>query len=483
MPEAAPDGHLSPAAARMSELIGMELFPKEDKDQTVRMRRFLMAAGSSLMVLGLAALCLWREVLDFGAFFRAAIVTVLLIVMFYVLFRTGWNRRFKDPSLTLPQIVSSIPVISYLVFSAHEGRAMFLLIYMVSFVFGMFHLRARQIFGVAFLILTCHAAVIVLLWRFRPATIDLHIELIQWIIMAAVLSWFASMGAYLSTLRGRLRRSNIELEQALKSVRESEVELRLAKNVAEAASRAKGEFLAHMSHEIRTPMNAIVGMTELALETPLDAEQTEYLTTVKAAAAALLTVLNDVLDLSRIEAGRLDLECTDFAVAETLAVVQRMVEKQVREKGLALSSRIEPDVPEIVRGDPGRVRQALLNLVGNAVKFTNRGEVEVRVSVEGRTEERVTLCFTVRDTGIGIVSDKLRSIFESFNQGDASTTRKYGGSGLGLTIVGRLAEMMHGRVWVESEPGVGSTFFFTASFGIFSDATAGGAVPSRPKIN
>ncbi|MHB9098004.1 MAG: ATP-binding protein, partial [Syntrophales bacterium] len=235
----------------------MMLTGQENKEQAVRMRRYQMAAGSSFMVSVLAALCWWQGILGLTPFLGASVAILFLIALFYLLFRTGGNLRFADPSLTLPQIVTSILVISYLVFSAREARAMFLMIYMVSFVFGMFHLRARQIFGVAFLILASHAVVITLLWEFRRAAIDLRVEIVQWIVMAAVISWFAGMGSYLSNLRHKLRHSNTELEQALKIVRDNAVELRTAKDAAEAASHAKSEFLANMSHEIRTQMNAI----------------------------------------------------------------------------------------------------------------------------------------------------------------------------------------------------------------------------------
>jgi len=276
--------------------------------------------------------------------------------------------------------------------------------------------------------------------------------------------FFLQLMAQIGTVLGRVvERSRLgkTVEDRTRSLQAEILQRQHAEEAAEAANRAKSEFLANMSHEIRTPLNGVIGMTDSVLETNLTSDQRECLDIIKLSADSLLTVVNDILDFSKIEAGKMDLEAIAFDLLDCVEDALKMSASRADEKALELLCDLPPTLPEMVRGDSARLRQIILNLVSNAIKFTDNGEVVLKAELESREQDELTIRFTVSDTGIGIPQEKQESIFSAFSQADSSTTRKYGGTGLGLTISARLASMMGGRIWLESEIGRGSRFYFT----------------------
>jgi signal transduction histidine kinase/DNA-binding response OmpR family regulator len=273
-----------------------------------------------------------------------------------------------------------------------------------------------------------------------------------------------------------------DLELQKEQVERLSRELELKRQEAERATRAKSDFLATMSHEIRTPLNAVIGMADVLAATPLTREQLRCVEVSQRNGVGLLTLINDILDLAKVEAGRVELEMADMDLRDVIARASEVVEGRALAKGLALRHTIAPDVPVYLRGDPNRLRQILINLLGNSIKFTDKGELAVSVTrnPEGHPENGALLRFAVSDTGIGIPPDKVNQVFESFTQADSSTTRKYGGTGLGLTVSKQLVELMGGRIWVESQPGAGSTFFFTAKLGVQEDQSDRGSAQRLP---
>ena len=275
----------------------------------------------------------------------------------------------------------------------------------------------------------------------------------------------------------------VGIDRNITGLKNTADQLRQAKKLADAANRAKSDFLANMSHEIRTPMNAIIGMTDLLLETQLSKTQREYLTMVQASGAALLTLINDILDFSKIEAGKLELDESVFDVRECLGDTMKSLGLRAHAKGLELAFHVDPEIPKYLFGDPGRIRQIVVNLVGNAIKFTETGEVVLEIDCHSNKEESVELRFVVSDTGIGIPPEKCAKVFEEFEQADASTTRRFGGTGLGLAISSRLVELMGGRIWVESEVGIGSRFQFVVPLKVDAAKVAGQTTRSTTDVH
>jgi PAS domain S-box-containing protein len=292
----------------------------------------------------------------------------------------------------------------------------------------------------------------------------------------------------ITRLHHRARPLGLLLARDISERKRALAAMRQAVEAAEAASRAKTRFVANISHELRTPMNGILGMTELALDTPLTDEQREYLTMIKSSAESLLGLLNEVLDFSKIEAGKIDLEAVDFCLRDALTLTLKSLGYRARAKGLELLHEVDERVPVYLTGDPGRLKQILVNLVGNAIKFTERGTIMVRVRLHGGRPTATAgtapgpcmVHFSVSDTGIGIPADKQAAIFRPFEQADGELNRKYGGTGLGLAIVVWLVELMGGEVWLESEVGKGSTFHVTAVFGIPARSVAEPTAPAEP---
>ena len=391
-------------------------------------------------------------------------IGLALAGVFYPMMITGWSERFGDPFMTQYQATASGAVMLAFVALAPNLAFLFLSLLCIVFGFGSLRMSARQA-GFSWGIATLVSGIILyrthdISWLTQPSPIQ---YLLIWAFFVLTLGRLIALGSLGNYWRIRLAQRNRELADTISSLEARSAELSAAKERAEAADRAKSQFLANMSHEIRTPMNGVLGMTELLLDSGLGEKQRKLASAAHASAVALLRVINDVLDFSKITAGKLQLETKDFDLRREMENLVALLEMQAGAKGISLHCRVDDRLPVMVHGDAIRLRQILLNLVGNAIKFTDRGEVSLEVTpAEGGDKAGDTagdmVRFAVRDTGAGIAPQLHARIFDPFEQADGSNSRRHGGTGLGLTISKQLAQAMGGDIKLASTPDVGSVF-------------------------
>ncbi|MGE5451805.1 MAG: response regulator [Acidobacteriota bacterium] len=426
--------------------------------QRLRLRRLLLALVAYSIPLLMILIGWSLGLIRVEALYWFMVVPVIVNVVFYTLIKTGWNLRARDPSLTMWQMLGSLLAAYGALHFAGEARNILLISLVVGFGFGVFKLSAWELAFVSLVGVLMYAGDSWWLYQQGPGQLDPRREVLALVSLIVVGGWMSVFAGHMNNFRRKMRETN----RALTKARED----------AEAASQAKGEFLANMSHEIRTPMNGVIGMLETLSLTKQTPQQMELMAIAKNSAESLLSLINDILDHSKIEAGMLVIESTRFDVRQLLENIADSMALTVSKKNIDMILDVDPAMPSQLLGDPNRLRQVLSNLLSNAVKFTTEGHILIRAKPVAYKagDPRMTVQFSVEDTGIGMTPEQSAQIFEKFTQADVSTTRLYGGTGLGLAIFKQLVGLMGGQFGVESEPNQGSRFWVTMPFPVEASA-------------